>query len=886
MRRRLIQVAAGLAMLVLAGLAVAAAVGPKRILARGGFAPAEERLVTGLLVAGSAEAPVVFATSSDPRIGSGLSGEDLPLDTNSGVVSRLQRRDGSWQRDDLVRGLPRSEENHATNGLALDPRRQLLYVAQGGMTNMGAPSARFAYTPEYALAGSILRIDLKALAELPYDLPTAGGAGRGHPFGGRSGRNQAVLEPGAPVSLFATGFRNPYDLALTGSGRLYTVDNGPAYYWGGPPSRTARADCSASPAEFGRYGPDELYVVSRDFYAGHPNPARAEERPAECVYSRGERALTSFDTSTNGLVEYTAGNFGGALRGDLLAASIDGRVYRVDIDESGRVSSRAPLLKLDGFPLDVTAQGDRGPFAGTIWVGEYVSGNLVVAEPRDRRRAPHWRSAAPSSVRRQEVSFVRLGSRFYLAGGGTEHEAYDPATDRWEDVAPLPERLDHIQGVALNGRIYYIGGLEGFPEPETGTVLVYDPATDSFTRGATMPRPRGAGGVAVHEGRIYYAGGLHEGEAVPWFDVYDPRTNRWSRLPDMPRARDHFQAQVVGGRLFAIGGRDTDVGATLSENDAFDFSEKKWVTGLAPMPTPRAGYGSAVVDGRIVLLGGERPERTNAEVEAYDPKSDRWSVLEPMAAPRHGIQAVACGGDLYVAAGGAEPYGDAPTNTTAVYVDPAARCPLAAGNESVPATSPVALRPSVVRAGLVNPTSIQFGPDGRLYAAEQRGSIVALTLHRAFDGGYEVLARETIDEVRRLPNHDDDGSNAVGWRALARFAAAKTGICCAFPHREPPVASGARGGAPDAERGKRLFTRTGCVGCHTFAPARSIAFSGPPLDHLRGLPEEYVRRAIVDPNAAIVPDYPPGRMPDDYDRAMTDAQLDDLVAFLRAPPGG
>jgi mono/diheme cytochrome c family protein len=489
-------------------------------------------------------------------------------------------------------------------------------------------------------------------------------------------------------------------------------------------------------------------------------------------------------------------------------------------------------------------------------------------------------------VRRQEVSFVRLGARFYLAGGGTEHEAYDPATDRWEDVAPLPVRLDHIQGVALNGRIYYIGGLEGFPEPETGTVLVYDPGTDSFSEGAPMPRPRGAGGVAVHGGRIYYAGGLHEGKAVSWFDVYDPRTNRWSRLPDMPRARDHFQAHVVGGRLFAIGGRDTDVGAILGENDAFDFSQAEWATELAPMPTPRAGYGSAVVDGRIVLLGGELPERTNAEVEAYDPKTDSWTVLEPMAQPRHGIQAVPCGGDLYVAAGGAEPYGDAPTNTLAVYVDPAARCPLDERDEPAPAASGVGLRQAVVPAGLVNPTSIQFGPDGRLYAAEQRGSIVALTLHRTLGGAYEVLGRETIDDVRHLPNHDDDGSNAVGWKALARFAAAKAGICCEFPHREPPLASGSRSGAPDPARGKALFTLTGCVGCHTFTPAGSVAFSGPPLDHLRGLPDAYVRKAIVAPNAAIVPDYPPGRMPDDYGQALTDAQLADLVAFLRAPPPG
>ena len=881
MRRRLIYVAAGLLAFTLAALA---AVGPGRILARGGFAPANERLVTGLLVSGSAQDPILYATSSDPRIGSGLSGEDLPLDTNSGIVSRLRRRDGSWAREDLVRGLPRSEENHATNGLALDERRQVLYVAQGGMTNMGAPSARFAYTPEYALSAAILEIDLARVVP-PYDLPTLSGDG-GDPFGGEGGRNQAVLEAGGPVSLHATGFRNPYDLALTRSGQLYTVDNGPAFYWGGAPRKPAAEECPTSPVEFGRYGPDALYEVSKGFYAGHPNPARAQSRPEECSYSRAEQALATFGTSTNGLAEFTAGSFDGALRGDLLAASIDRRVYRVDLDERGRVAGTSPLLTIEGFPLDVTAQPDDAPFPGTIWVADYSTGNLVVAEPRDRRRSPHWRAAAASSVRRQEVSFVRVGDRFYLAGGSKEHEACDPATDTWADVAPLPERLDHIQGVALDGRIYYVGGLESFPEPASGIVLVYDPERDSFTRGAPMPRPRGAGGVAVHDGRIYYAGGLHEGRAVAWFDVYDPRTNTWRQLPDMPRVRDHFQAQVVDGRLFAIGGRDTDVDATLPFNDAFDFERDAWVTGLASMPTPRAGYGAVVADGRIVVLGGEGAERTHAEVESYDPRTDSWSALEPMARPRHGIQAVACGGDIYVAAGGAAPFGDVPTNSTSAYVDPAARCPLVTRLESTPAgSSRIRFRRTVVQAGLVNPTSIQFGPDGRLYAAEQRGSIVALTVHRTFDGSYRVLAREEIDDVRRIPNHDDDGSDAVGWRALARFAAAKASICCEFPRNTPPPAPETGGTRPpDSARGSRVFTRAGCGGCHTFTPAGTVAYSGPPLNHLRGLPRGYVRGAIVDPDAALVPGYPPGRMPDDYGRALSADQLAALIAFLRAAP--
>jgi mono/diheme cytochrome c family protein len=204
--------------------------------------------------------------------------------------------------------------------------------------------------------------------------------------------------------------------------------------------------------------------------------------------------------------------------------------------------------------------------------------------------------------------------------------------------------------------------------------------------------------------------------------------------------------------------------------------------------------------------------------------------------------------------------------------------------EEPPAASPIRFRRAIVEAGLLNPTSIQFGPDARLYAAEQEGSIHALSLHRRLDGSYAILARERIDVVRRIENHDDDGSKAVRWGTLVRFAAAKAGICCEFPQDVPPLARGPASRPPDPERGEEVFDLAGCVGCHTFRPADSVAFSGPPLVHLAGLPEDYVRTGIVAPDETIVPGYAAGRMPDDYDASLSDQQLADLVEFLRTPP--
>ncbi|HZN02743.1 MAG TPA: hypothetical protein VFD06_04050, partial [Candidatus Polarisedimenticolia bacterium] len=130
------------------------------------------RQVTGILVTGTAANPVIYVASSDPRIGAGSGGTDSNLDTNSGILSRLTWNGSAWVKLDLVRGLPRSEENHASNGLALIDSGNTLLVAQGGNTNMGAPSNNFALLPEYALSAAILSIDLAAIGSTTYDLLT------------------------------------------------------------------------------------------------------------------------------------------------------------------------------------------------------------------------------------------------------------------------------------------------------------------------------------------------------------------------------------------------------------------------------------------------------------------------------------------------------------------------------------------------------------------------------------------------------------------------------------------------------------------------------------------------------------------------------------------
>lgn len=279
--------------------------------------------------------------------------------------------------------------------------------------------------------------------------------------------------------------------------------------------------------------------------------------------------------------------------------------------------------------------------------------------------AANWATQPPSGVKRQEVTYTALNGKLYLAGGkSTLHQAYDPATRTWSTVAPLPVALDHMQVAALNGLIYYVGGLTGYPKgTSSGSVYVYDPVANSFSTAAPLPlgRDRGAGGIATYQGRLYLAGGFHTGATVRWFDSYDPVTNTWTALPDLPEPRDHVSAAVVNGRFYVIGGRTYGPGLR-GENDAFNFASGTWTTGLAPLPTRRAGAATAVFGAEIAVIGGEGGGATFSTNQAYNTTTNTWRSLPNMPTARHGIQAAMDQGTAYIADGGLTQGGGNPTD--------------------------------------------------------------------------------------------------------------------------------------------------------------------------------------------------------------------------------
>jgi len=244
----------------------------------------------------------------------------------------------------------------------------------------------------------------------------------------------------------------------------------------------------------------------------------------------------------------------------------------------------------------------------------------------------------------------------------------DIAEDAWSAKAPMQQARGGLGVVAVNGKIYAIGGstASGVYPPDipgggfVGTNEEYDLETDTWITKASMPTPRDYFAVAAYQNKIYCIGGAVGFTAVeekPGFyrynasgvnEVYDTVTNTWETKTPMPDDAMKIQAHVVNGKIYVVDWSDMYV---------YDPIADSW-TSRTSMPQPYPQYDSstvsAVVDNKIIVTFGFRTfnfstgfEYSEQKILIYDTEIDSWSggrssptaVVEGAAGATTGIRA-------------------------------------------------------------------------------------------------------------------------------------------------------------------------------------------------------------------------------------------------------
>jgi N-acetylneuraminic acid mutarotase len=279
----------------------------------------------------------------------------------------------------------------------------------------------------------------------------------------------------------------------------------------------------------------------------------------------------------------------------------------------GRWAARAAM------PVPTSEMGGGAAWAGRLHLvgGWIVHTEHYIYDASDDR----WFRAAPLPRPGNHIPVAAEAGRFYALGGfqGPNVDAFADAyayqidQDRWVPVAPLPRARGAGGAAILNGRIHLVGGAVSIPGERTSISWheAYDPKTDRWTRLAPLPGARDHLGVTAYQGRLYVAGGRFN---TPAFNsnlhhVYLPDQDRWEAIASMPTARSAHGFVVYRDRLFAMGGEGSLLvngkpsPKVYGQMESYDPSTNTWQH-HATMPTPRHGPAAAAIGDMIYVVAG------------------------------------------------------------------------------------------------------------------------------------------------------------------------------------------------------------------------------------------------------------------------------------------
>jgi N-acetylneuraminic acid mutarotase len=250
-----------------------------------------------------------------------------------------------------------------------------------------------------------------------------------------------------------------------------------------------------------------------------------------------------------------------------------------------------------------------------------------------------WKVGDSSFMSKKLIPFLIVTLAVFMLLSTFEFPVVGAAENSWNTKKPMPTARGGLGVAVVNGKIYAIGGFNGVTQLAVNEE--YNPVTDTWTTKVSMPTARSGFAVAVYQNKIYCIGGTtgDSDNSVSGFtgvtEVYDPATDTWETKKPMPTPRADVCANVVNGKIYCMGGKKywgvDPFYQELNATEVYDPVRNYWAI-RSPMPIPVLGAASAVLDGKIYVVGGSRHFQAGWDLatvgsnQVYDPEDDAWST--------------------------------------------------------------------------------------------------------------------------------------------------------------------------------------------------------------------------------------------------------------------
>jgi len=248
---------------------------------------------------------------------------------------------------------------------------------------------------------------------------------------------------------------------------------------------------------------------------------------------------------------------------------------------------------------------------------------------------------------------VVLNEEIYLFGGQNllelrEAWRFDPETESFEAIAPLPSTQSGLAAVAFQGQLWAMGGAsQGEP---SFVVQSYDPIEERWIERQPLLTARRGAAALVNEGRIYVMGGDNQG-ALQSVEIYDPETGRWAPGPLLPEPRVGAGAFSRDGIVHLVGG--LDAGGVVS--GVIYRLDEGW--SQLPGASIPVAWGSALLmgDHQLNVFAGRGVEGPSPRIWSYHLGAQSFAhervPASKLLLPLEASAAAALNGEIYLFGG-------------------------------------------------------------------------------------------------------------------------------------------------------------------------------------------------------------------------------------------
>ncbi len=152
-----------------------------------------------------------------------------------------------------------------------------------------------------------------------------------------------------------------------------------------------------------------------------------------------------------------------------------------------------------------------------------------------------------------------VGDNIIVVGGQDANDKLIATTEifdgkRWRTAAAIPTLREHLAAASDGTYLYAVGGRALSADKNTAALERYDPRTNRWEQLPPMPTARGSLGATLADNRLVVVGGEQPVGVYDTVEAFDISTKTWTALPPLRIPRHGLGVAAVGTTVYALNG--------------------------------------------------------------------------------------------------------------------------------------------------------------------------------------------------------------------------------------------------------------------------------------------------------------------------------------------